>query len=179
MENKFLLFRQHKYAIPGETLSPVGGFINDNESPFEAARREVFEELGVGSKQSLQRMGASNDHTFPLGTNAIVLDEFGIADGNVPDDEPQWIFLGRYRTAANRGGGFVYTYLLMDAVPLVKDGGTAHFSRTGDAEKQELVSLSKKQVETALVHGEFKEVKWTATMSLSLLHMQKRKLEQT
>jgi hypothetical protein len=124
-------------------------------------------------------MGSSNDHPFPLSTDAIVLDEFGIADGNVSNDEPQWIFLGRYRTAANRGGGFVYTYLLMDAVPLVKDGGTANFSRTGDAEKQEFVSLSKQQVEEALVRGEFKEVKWTATMSLSLLHMQKRKLKDT
>jgi 8-oxo-dGTP pyrophosphatase MutT (NUDIX family) len=169
-EGKFLLFRQRKYAIPGETLSPVGGFINDGETPFDAARREVFEELGVGSKQSMEKdLGVS--------TSAIVLDEFGISDGKVPNEEPQWIFLGRYRTAANRGGGFVYSYLIMDAVPLVKGGGTADFLGTGDAEKQELVVLSKEEVEAALVRGEFKEVKWTATMSLSLLYMQKRELE--
>jgi 8-oxo-dGTP pyrophosphatase MutT (NUDIX family) len=178
-ENKFLLFRQHKYAIPGEMLSPVGGYINNKESPFEAARREVLEELGVGSKQSLERLGSSNDPTFPLSTDAIVLDEYGIADGNVSDDEPQWIFLGRYRTAANRGGGFLYAYLLVDAVPLVKDGGTANFVRTGDAEKQELISLSMEQVEAALVRGEFKEVKWTAAISLALLHLQKRTLKHT
>jgi 8-oxo-dGTP pyrophosphatase MutT (NUDIX family) len=169
-EGKFLLFRQRKYAIPGETLSPVGGFINNGETPFDAARREVLEELGVGSKRLLEKdRGAS--------TSPIVLDQFGIADGKVPDDEPQWIFLGRYRTAANRGGGFVYSYLIVDAVPLVKGGGTDDFLRTGDAEKQELVILSKQQVEAALVRGEFKEVKWTATMSLSLLYMQKRELD--
>mmetsp|Transcript_21504 Transcript_21504/g.44249 ORF Transcript_21504/g.44249 Transcript_21504/m.44249 type:complete len:151 (-) Transcript_21504:320-772(-) len=46
---KFAVFKQRKYAIPGETLSPVGGFIDDGETPFEAARREVLEELGLGS----------------------------------------------------------------------------------------------------------------------------------
>ena len=53
-EGKFAVFRQRKYAIPGETLSPVGGFIDDGESPFEAARREVKEELGLGSRRTLE-----------------------------------------------------------------------------------------------------------------------------
>ena len=32
IEGKFLVFEQEKYAIPGKTLSPVGGFIDANES---------------------------------------------------------------------------------------------------------------------------------------------------
>jgi hypothetical protein len=53
-ENKYVVFKQHKYAIPGETLSPVGGFIDTNESPLTAAKREVLEELGLGSRRTLR-----------------------------------------------------------------------------------------------------------------------------
>jgi 8-oxo-dGTP pyrophosphatase MutT (NUDIX family) len=185
-EGKFLLFQQRKYAIPGETLSPVGGFINDGETPFDAARREVFEELGVGSKHTLKLLKKrdeskssmeAKDRPFGIPVGKIVLDAFGIAEGKVPDDEPQWVFLGRYRTAANRGGGFLYSYLLMDALPVIKNGGTAEYLRSGDAEEQKLLSLTKEEVSTALAKGEFQEVKWTATLSLSLLHMQKQALK--
>ena len=53
MGSRFAVFRQKKYAIPGETLSPVGGFIDPGESPLLAAKREVLEELGLGSRRTL------------------------------------------------------------------------------------------------------------------------------
>lgn len=181
-EGKFLLFQQRKYAIPGETLSPVGGFIDNGETPFDAARREVVEELGVGSKHTAKLLKKSRDEgkptkegkgkKFDIPAEKIILDEYELAKGQVPANEPQWKFLGRYRTAANRGGGFLYTYLLVDAIPVVENGGTAEYVRTGDDEEQKLLSLTKDQVATALANGEFQEVKWTATLSLSLLHMQ-------
>ena len=185
-EGKFLLFQQRKYAIPGVTLSPVGGFINNGETPFDAARREVLEELGVGSTHTLKVLKKrdvskpsmeAKENPFGIPVGKIVLDEFGIAEGRVPVSEQQWVFLGRYRTAANRGGGFLYSYLLMDAIPVIENGGTAEYLRTGDAEEQKLLSLTKDEVTTALANGEFQEVKWTATLSLSLLHMQKHALE--
>jgi len=183
-EGKFLLFQQRKYAIPGETLSPVGGFIDDGETPFDAARREVVEELGVGSKHTAKLLKKSpnkgikdKDGALGIPVGKIVLDEYGLADGKTPKNEPQWVFLGRYRPAANRGGGFLYSYLLMDAVPVVESGGTALYLGNGDAEEQKLLSLTKEEVATALLNGEFQEVKWTATLSLSLLHMQKESLK--
>lgn len=179
-EGKFLLFQQRKYAIPGETLSPVGGFIDPGESPFDAARREVIEELGVSSlytAQLLQKKKDSNKSSkeFDTPEGKILLDEHGLAVGTVPEDEKsQWVFLGRYRVAANRGGGFVYIYLLLDAIPVVESGGTQEYLRTGDAEEQTLISMRRDEVENALLDGRFQEVKWTACLSLSLLHMQKQ-----
>lgn len=181
-EGKFLVFQQYKYAIPGVTYSPVGGFINNGESPFDAARREVQEELGVGSKQTLSFLKAGGKLSLsketkanPFGTagNSVERDEFGLAQGDVPKQEREnWVYLGRYRTMANRGGGFLYSYLLMNAVPLVPDGGTPKYLSTGDAESQKLLLLSKKEIAKAVARGDFKEIKWAATMSLSLLHMQ-------
>jgi ADP-ribose pyrophosphatase len=179
--HKFLLFQQHKYAIPGSTLAPVGGFINDGETPFHAAQREVWEELGVGSPQTQANFFAnlkSSPETNPFGDSSkqsiVPRDEYGLAWGNVTNDETaSWVFLGKYRTMANRGGGFVYSYLLVDAVPLVDGGGTSAYQKSGDSESQILLELTIQQVKEAVLQGLFQEVKWTATISLALLHMEK------
>jgi 8-oxo-dGTP pyrophosphatase MutT (NUDIX family) len=95
-EGKFLAFKQRKYAIPGETLAPVGGFINNGEAPFDAARREVWEELGVGSKRtkeilknggSLEHSKESNESPFGEATAQVQQDEHGLLLGNVSHDE--------------------------------------------------------------------------------------------
>lgn len=134
-ENRFVVFRQKKYAIPGETLSPVGGFIDLGESPLVAAKREVLEELGLGSRQTLeliQSQAKSVENNMPVSSssslevkdiakiianNAIpaAVDEYGLLIEQSSSRKPtpnvdsgsdsDWVFLGRYRTAANRGGG--------------------------------------------------------------------------
>jgi 8-oxo-dGTP pyrophosphatase MutT (NUDIX family) len=43
---KFLCFRQTKYAVDGPTLAPVGGYIEPGEDPLVAAQRELLEETG-------------------------------------------------------------------------------------------------------------------------------------
>ncbi len=45
-EYKFLCFRQTKYAVKGTTLAPVGGMIEPDEKPLDAAKRELLEETG-------------------------------------------------------------------------------------------------------------------------------------
>jgi ADP-ribose pyrophosphatase len=45
-DQKFLCFRQTKYAIEGTSLAPVGGMLEQNEMPLDAAKRELLEEMG-------------------------------------------------------------------------------------------------------------------------------------
>jgi len=123
VEGKFVVFKQRKYAVPGETFSPVGGFVDDGEHPWTSAKREVLEELGLGSKATLGRVNANfgrrddrvrkdpkrmrnviND-IIQRDSVPPIVDEFGIPEGHIPTSgDPDWIFLGRYRTAVNRGG---------------------------------------------------------------------------
>jgi 8-oxo-dGTP pyrophosphatase MutT (NUDIX family) len=50
-EGKILCFRQYKYAVGGITLAPVGGYINDDEDPVIAAKRELLEETGFQASE--------------------------------------------------------------------------------------------------------------------------------
>jgi len=71
-EGKFLCFRQTKYAVAGETLAPVGGYLEPDEVPLAAAKRELLEETGyeAGSWQALgsywvdANRGAGQAHLF-------------------------------------------------------------------------------------------------------------------
>ena len=180
---KFPVFKQGKYAIPGETFSPVGGFVDNGEAPWESARREVIEELGLGSRKTLDTIRnqiSSSNHQYTDHKAAFAaipkihksLDSFGLAVGDTMPEETDWVFLGRYRTAANRGGGFIYTYLLKKAVPVVENGGTSNFQITGDDEAQEIHFLTYDELQSRLKDGLFQEVKWAATIALALLHLQ-------
>jgi ADP-ribose pyrophosphatase len=48
---KYLLFRQTKYAIKGVALAPVGGYLEPNEDPLLAAKRELLEETGYEASE--------------------------------------------------------------------------------------------------------------------------------
>src|SRR5512139_3112346 len=43
---EFLCFRQVKYAVAGEALAPIGGYLEPGEEPLAAAKRELLEETG-------------------------------------------------------------------------------------------------------------------------------------
>jgi ADP-ribose pyrophosphatase len=45
-DGKFLCFRQPKYGIEGIGIAPVGGYLEPEEDPLAAARRELLEETG-------------------------------------------------------------------------------------------------------------------------------------
>jgi ADP-ribose pyrophosphatase len=45
-DGRFLIFEQGKYGLEGESLAPVGGYIEPGEEPLQAAQRELLEETG-------------------------------------------------------------------------------------------------------------------------------------
>lgn len=173
LNGQLIFMRQKKYGLTGTTLSPVGGMIDDGETAFEAAKREVLEEIGMGSKRTQQSMKDSEGlHQSHQPRKSF--SRQGEQDGSVPPDEHDWHYFGVYRTAANRGGGMSHLYLLDNAIPLLPGGGTSSFRSSGDNEEQEILLMTIDQTRDALYNAEFKEIKWAATVSFSLLHLQGR-----
>lgn len=125
---RFVLFRQTKYGIEGDSLAPVGGYIEANEDPLEAAKREMMEETGY--------------------------------------EASDWTCFGSFRVDANRGAGMAYAYLATGAKKVTEPDAD-------DLEEQELLLLSREEVEAALFNGEFKVLPWTSLVALSLLHLDK------
>ena len=127
------------------TYAIVGGLIEANESPVDAAQRELREELNM-----------------------------------ISDD---WIGLGSYRPAANRGGGITYTYLARGCRPTHSDVGNMNNDKAfassphqlrklpaiGELERQDIIQLTKDELLQNLLDGRFQEIKWTATIALALL----------
>jgi ADP-ribose pyrophosphatase len=75
-----------------------------------------------------------------------------------------WLDLGHYRVDGNRGAGTGYLFLARGAQRV---GGID----TDDLEEQELLFLSRSEVEAALAAGEFKVLGWTTVMALALLRV--------
>lgn len=72
-----------------------------------------------------------------------------------------WIPLGRYPVDGNRGAGVAYPFLALDAhpvAPIVAD----------DLEEQELLFLSRVEIEKALDAGEFQLLPWALAVALAL-----------
>ena len=137
-KGNYLVFRQRKYGILGQTYAVLGGLIEPGEDPTRAAQRELKEELQMTSKD--------------------------------------WVSMGAYRTAANRGGGTSYTFLARHTRPIITSE-TATMDKKeeyseGESERQEVLELSKKELVEALLAGEFQEIKWTATVALALLQQE-------
>ena len=80
-----------------------------------------------------------------------------------------WTDLGSYRTAANRGGGFIHCFLARGATP-VRDRGSGA-DADDDLEERARVRLTRDELAQSLLRREFGEVKWAATAALALLHI--------
>ena len=90
-ENEFLCFRQTKYAVEGTSLAPVGGMLEPNEKPIDAAKRELLEEMGyespdwvsLGSHILDPNRGIATMHLF------LALNAKQVAEPNSDDLEDQ------------------------------------------------------------------------------------------
>jgi ADP-ribose pyrophosphatase len=79
-------------------------------------------------------------------------------------EAPEWTSLGHYRVDANRGAGMAYLFLARGARRVAE-------ADADDLEEQELLHLSRSEVEAALAGGEFKVLPWTTVVALALLYL--------
>ena len=94
-DNKFLCFRQTKYAVEGTALAPVGGMLEPNETPLDAAKRELLEEMGYESSEWINlgshildpNRGIATMHLF------LALNAKQVAPPNSDDLEDQELLL--------------------------------------------------------------------------------------
>jgi ADP-ribose pyrophosphatase len=75
-----------------------------------------------------------------------------------------WLDLGQYRVDGNRGAGTAHLFLAQGAKRVAEPNAD-------DLEEQELVLLSRAEIETALAAGQFKVLAWTTAIALALLWM--------
>lgn len=86
-EGKFVCFRQQKYAVPGETLAIVGGYLDEGEDAQTAARRELQEETGFVSEQWTFLGAYAVDGNRGCGHGHLYLaEDCRYAGGEVKDD---------------------------------------------------------------------------------------------
>ena len=122
-DGRFLCFRQTKYCVDGTSLAPVGGYIEPDEDPLLAAKRELLEETGYEAED--------------------------------------WVALGRYPVGANRGIAIAYPFLATGARRVAE-------INADDLEEQELLLLTRDEIEAALDEGEFKSLPWAAAVALAM-----------
>jgi len=72
-----------------------------------------------------------------------------------------WLALGRFPVDGNRGAGIAYPFLATGARRVTEIDAD-------DLEEQELLLLSRTEVEAALDAGEFKSLPWAAAVALAL-----------
>jgi ADP-ribose pyrophosphatase len=125
-DNKFLCFRQTKYAVDGTTLAPVGGMLEPDEQPIDAAKRELLEEIGYTASH--------------------------------------WVSLGNHIVDPNRGIATMHLFLALQAQKVAEPN-------SDDLEDQELLLLSRNEIESALQAGEFKVLAWSAVVAMALHYL--------
>jgi ADP-ribose pyrophosphatase len=73
-----------------------------------------------------------------------------------------WENLGQFAVDGNRGNGVAYFFLAKDAVPVSDPDAD-------DLEDQQMLFLSRAEVEAAVARGAFKVLPWQTVMALALL----------
>ena len=76
----------------------------------------------------------------------------------------EWTSLGRYVVDGNRGAGVGHLYLARGARKVAEPDAD-------DLEEQELLELSRREVEAALLAGEFKVMSWATVVALALVSL--------
>lgn len=95
VDGAFICFRQPKYAVKGLTLAPVGGYLDPDEEPLAAARRELLEETGYKAPEwhSLGHYAVDGNRGVGTAHLFLALDARQVADRDPDDLEEQKLLL--------------------------------------------------------------------------------------
>jgi len=124
---KVICFRQVKYAVEGESLAPVGGYIEPGEDPLAAAKRELLEETGYTAPEWVSLGSYAVDANRGAGTGFFFLARGAekVAQRNADDlEEQELLLLDRSEVAAAlKAGQFkVLPWASIIAMALLLDG---------------------------------------------------------
>ncbi len=75
-----------------------------------------------------------------------------------------WTHLGSFNIDGNRGVGVAHLFLAVDLDYVAQ-------IESDDLEEQQLIKLTREEIQNALLQGEFKILAWTTAISLALLHV--------
>lgn len=123
----YLVFRQGKYGLEGESLAPIGGYREPGEEPLCAAQRELLEETGYTAVE--------------------------------------WVHLGHFVVDPNRGVATGDLYLARGAQRVAEPNTDESVK---DLEEQQLLFLTRAELQTALRTGQFRVLAWAANVALAL-----------
>jgi ADP-ribose pyrophosphatase len=92
-DGRVLVMRQFKYGIGEVSLSTMGGMIDPGETPEQAARREMYEEMGCEAREMvfLGRFVADANRCAGIAHLYLALDARQVAKPNSGDLEDQEI----------------------------------------------------------------------------------------
>jgi ADP-ribose pyrophosphatase len=163
--NKFLQVENHVVKTPDGVIIPDWGWVITPDAINVVAVTPEQRFLCLRQK----RYAVAEPSLAPVGgfiepgeapleaAKRELLEEMGC-------ESPDWINLGSYVTEPNRGVGTLYEYLALNVVQVAEPD-------SGDLEDQELLWLSRSEIETALRTGGFKIISWAAAMALALNYL--------
>jgi ADP-ribose pyrophosphatase len=165
-QGQFLTVEQHEVQLPDGRVIPDWSWIITPD--FANVLAETFDGKFLCFRQTKYALdgislapvgGYLEPGEEPLAAaKRELLEETGYGSSH-------WIDLGRYVVDANRGAGHAHLFLARQARPLAAPVA-------GDLEEQELLLLSRAELERALDEGQFKCLAWAAAVGLALRHME-------
>ena len=163
--SKFLTVESHTVALPDGQIIPdwawliMPDYVNvvavTTENTFLCFRQTKYSVNGV----SLAPVGGMLEAgEAPLrAAQRELMEETGY-------EAADWIDLGHYQVDGNRGGGVGYLFLAKGARRIGE-------AQSDDLEEQELLRLSRAEIEAALLAGEFKVLSWATVVALALMRL--------
>jgi ADP-ribose pyrophosphatase len=162
---KFLVVEQHQIELPNGQIIPDWAWVITPDfvnvmAVTEAGQFICFRQTKYAVPEVI--LGITGGYIEPgeeplISAQRELLEETGY-------EASQWTSLGAYAVDGNRGAGQAHLFLATEAHPVAPP-------EADDLEEQELVLLSRAEVEQALAAGEFKVLPWAAAVSLALLRL--------